>query len=130
MLRRKKPKLVLQKLDWPEGSVLTDLDTYYFIKNGRRIPFVSERAFDTWSLVAVAVPEQAMSHIPKQKLPLGFRDGTLIHNIADGKLYLVAGNKLRWITSPDVFDKYGIDYNSKLMVSNDECIQTQGEPLR
>jgi hypothetical protein len=51
---------------------------------------------------------------------LGFRDGTLIHNIADGKMYLVSANKRRHIVSPDVFDKYGLDESRVLRVSEAE----------
>jgi len=52
---------------------------------------------------------------------LGFRDGTLIKNIADGKMYLISQNKRRHIVSPDVFDKYGLDRSKLIEVSSKEA---------
>ena len=51
---------------------------------------------------------------------LGFRDGSLIKNIADGKMYLVSQNKLRHIVDPDVFDRYGLDRSIIMEVSEAE----------
>jgi hypothetical protein len=51
---------------------------------------------------------------------LGFRDGTLIKNIADGKIYLVSQNKRRHVVTPDSFAKYGLDRSSIVEVSESE----------
>jgi hypothetical protein len=51
---------------------------------------------------------------------LGFRDGTLIKNIADGKIYLISQNKRRHIVDPDVFNKYGLDRSNMIEVSESE----------
>jgi hypothetical protein len=51
---------------------------------------------------------------------LGFRDGTLIKNIADGKMYLVSQNKLRHIVDPDSFNRYGLDRSKAVEVSEAE----------
>jgi len=51
---------------------------------------------------------------------LGFRDGTLIKNVADGKMYLVSQNKLRHIVDPDSFTKYGLDRSKVIEVSEAE----------
>jgi hypothetical protein len=48
---------------------------------------------------------------------LGFRDGTLIKNIADGKIYLISQNKKRHIVDPDSFDKFGLDRSKVIEVS-------------
>jgi hypothetical protein len=52
---------------------------------------------------------------------LGFRDGTLIKNIADGKMYLISQNKKRHIVSPDTFTKYGLDRNQIIEVGEVEA---------
>ena len=52
---------------------------------------------------------------------LGFRDGTLIKNIADGKMYLVSQNKRRHIVDPDSFDRYGLDRSKVIEVSELEA---------
>jgi hypothetical protein len=51
---------------------------------------------------------------------LGFRDGTLIKNIADGKIYLISQNKRRHIVSPDSFITYGLDRSKVIEVSEAE----------
>ena len=61
---------------------------------------------------------------------LGFRDGTLIKNIADGKIYLISQNKRRHIISPDVFNAYGLDRNMIIEVSEMETnMHDQGDNL-
>jgi hypothetical protein len=51
---------------------------------------------------------------------LGFRDGALIKNIADGKMYLISQNKRRHIVSPDSFTRYGLDRSRVIEVSDIE----------
>jgi hypothetical protein len=51
---------------------------------------------------------------------LGFRDGSLIKNLADGRMYLVSQNKLRHIVDPDSFDRYGLDRSKLVEVSDKE----------
>jgi hypothetical protein len=52
---------------------------------------------------------------------LGFRDGTLIKNIADGKMYLISQNKKRHVVDPDSFIRYGLDRSSIIEVSDMEA---------
>jgi hypothetical protein len=61
---------------------------------------------------------------------LGFRDGTLIKNIADGKLYLISQNKRRHIVDPDTFEKYGLNRSNIIEVSESESnMHELGETL-
>lgn len=61
---------------------------------------------------------------------LGFRDGTLIKDISNGKLYLVSQNKKRHIVSPDIFNKYGLDRSKVIEISNLESeAHESGEDL-
>jgi hypothetical protein len=61
---------------------------------------------------------------------LGFRDGTLIKNIADGRMYLVSQNKRRHIKDPDIFDRYGLDRSKVIEVSDAEAeMHELGEDL-
>jgi hypothetical protein len=53
---------------------------------------------------------------------LGFRDGALIKNIANGKIYLVSQNKLRHIVDPDSFIRYGLNRSSVIEVSEAEVL--------
>lgn len=61
---------------------------------------------------------------------LGFRDGTLIYNWGDGKIYLISKNLRRQLTSPDALLKYGIDRNKIVEASDEEAeLQKLGEVL-
>jgi hypothetical protein len=80
---------------------------------------ISKRAEQSWSFTTVKATESALSLI-KQSGKLGFRDGALIKNIADGKIYLISQNKKRHIVDPDSFIKYGLDRSKIIEVSEPE----------
>jgi hypothetical protein len=80
---------------------------------------ISNRAAESWSFTTVLATEAALSGI-KLAGKLGFRDGSLIKNLADGRMYLVSQNKLRHIVDPDSFDRYGLDRSKMIEVSDKE----------
>ena len=111
--------IISQPTNFPSGiAVKTDKATYW-IKDGKRFKLISERAAISWMFTTVNATEAALSGI-KLVGKLGFRDGTLIKNISDGKMYLVSQNKLRHIISPDVFIRYGLDRSKMVEVSQNE----------
>lgn len=105
--------------NFPSGiAVKTDKDTYW-IKDGKRYRLISGRASDSWSFTTVNATESALTGF-KLAGKLGFRDGTLIKNIADGRIYLVSQNKLRHVVDPDSFTRYGLDRSKVIEVSETE----------
>jgi hypothetical protein len=111
--------VVSHPTNFPSGiAVKTDKATYW-IKDGKRYKLISKRAEESWNFTTVKATEAALSGI-KLVGKLGFRDGTLIKNIADGKMYLVSQNKLRHIMDPDIFDRYGLDRSNLIEVSEAE----------
>ena len=105
--------------NFPSGiAVKADKDTYW-IKDGKRYRLISDRAATSWSFTTVNATEAALTGF-KVAGKLGFRDGALIKNIADGKIYLVSQNKLRHIVDPDSFTKYGLDRSKIIEVSEAE----------
>lgn len=110
---------ISQPTNFPSGiAVKTDKDTYW-IKDGKRYKLISDRAARSWSFTTVNATEAALAGF-KVAGKLGFRDGALIKNIADGKIYLVSQNKLRHIVDPDSFTKYGLDRSNIIEVSGAE----------
>lgn len=91
---------------------------YFYIKSGKRYKVFSERCFKSWSVEAIETSLENLSHIPYAGI-LGFRDGTIIHNLADGKMYIVADNKRVHLTNPDLFPEGWIEHK-KLLVSQEE----------
>jgi len=112
--------LITSPTNFPSGiAVKTDKATYW-IKDGKRYKLISDRAADSWTFTTVNATETALSNI-KLVGKLGFRDGTLIKNIADGKMYLISQNKKRHIVNPDSFDQYGLDRRLVVEVSEAEA---------
>ena len=110
---------ISQPTNFPSGlAVKTDKATYW-IKDGKRYKLISDRAAKSWLFTTVNATEAALSGI-KIVGKLGFRDGSLIKNIADGKMYLVSQNKLRHIVDPDTFNRYGLDRSNLIEVSDTE----------
>ncbi len=120
LLKNTKATLTIsQPTNFPSGiAVKTDKDTYW-IKDGKRYRLISDRAAKSWSFTTVNATEAALTGF-KLVGKLGFRDGALIKNIADGKIYLVSQNKLRHIVDPDSFTKYGLDRSKIIEVSEAE----------
>ena len=120
LLRTTKSTLIIsQPTNFPSGiAVKTDKDTYW-IKDGKRYRLISDRAATSWSFTTVNATEAALTGF-KLAGKLGFRDGTLIKNIADGRIYLVSQNKLRHIVDPDSFTRYGLDRSKVVEVSENE----------
>lgn len=111
--------LITSPTNFPSGiAVKTDKATYW-IKDGKKFRLVSDRAERSWSFVTVNATEPALINI-KSAGVLGFRDGTLIKNIADGKIYLISQNKRRHIIDPDSFTRYGLDRSKVIEVSESE----------
>lgn len=99
-------------------AVKTTTGTYW-IKDGKKYKLISDRAAKSWSFVEANATDTAIAHI-KLAGKLGFRDGTLIKDISDGKLYLISQNKKRHIKDPDIFNKYGLDRSKLIEVSESE----------
>ena len=111
--------VISQPTNFPSGLAVKTDKAVYWIKDGKRYKLISDRAARSWMFTTVNATEAALSGI-KLAGKLGFRDGTLIKNIADGKMYLVSQNKLRHIVDPDIFDRYGLDRSKLIEVSESE----------
>jgi hypothetical protein len=102
---------------------------YFYVKGEKRFKFISDRARDSWKLRTVETSELAMSRCQISGI-VGFRDGTLIRDISNGKLYVIVDNKRCSITSPDVLIELGFKKHDILLVSKKEAeFQKEGEPL-
>ena len=112
--------LIVSPTNFPSGLAIKTEKHTYWIKDNKRFRLISDRAADSWKFTTVNATESAVSHI-KMAGKLGFRDGTLIKNISDGKMYLISQNKKRHIKSPDIFDSYGLSRSSIIEVGETEC---------
>ena len=121
MLRKKRQQTIIDPVIIPSGLAVKTDKGIYWIKDTKRFRLISDRAAKSWCFTTVLATEQAVSSM-KVAGKLGFRDGTLIKNISDGKMYLVSQNKRRHIVDPDSFIKYGLDRSKVIEVSESEII--------
>jgi hypothetical protein len=127
---QRKPQKLDSPVDYPDGVMVQTESSYYYIRGGKKFKAYSVRAFRSWGITPIKGSESSLSSIPLAKSPLGFRDGTLIHNVADGRMYLISGNARRHIVSPDVFDRFGWKRRGAIKVSDAETqLHPEGDNL-
>jgi len=90
----------------------------FYIKSGKRYKAFSESCFKSWCSEAIETAFENLSHIPYGGI-LGFRDGTIIHNLADGKIYVVSDGKRLHLKTPYVYPEGWIEAK-KVIVSDQE----------
>jgi len=116
---------------YPLGTVVSTERGYFYLKsNSFRLRISSKQVLDSWKFHRIVeTSEKAVSNYRIMN-KLGFRQGSLIYNIADGKMYLIEDNKRRWITSPDALERINASKDEALTVSNEDIkLHTLGEPL-
>lgn len=133
-LRNPQPKsraeLPTKPVSYPSGiCVKTEKGAYLIQKDGKRYRIPTKAILDSWSFpFEVDTTEAALADYPVGVLKVGFRDGSLLNNIADGRMYLVSAGKLRHIIDPAVLDRLG---NPEPRTVSDAEIKMmgQGEPI-
>jgi hypothetical protein len=110
----------------PSGLIAHTEKGYFYIKGSKKFKFVSERAMLSWALPVIKTNDQSLSKLITTGT-LGFRDGTLIKDISDGKIYLVSDSKRRHIVDPDVLEWLNADI---IQASQKEVlVHVEGDPL-
>lgn len=135
MLRRKSKSQLQSSLArsprvYPHGTCVKTEEGYFLIRDGKRYRLPTQRILDSWAFpLIVETTEAAVVNYPI-RAKLGFRDGSLIYNIADGRIYLVSKNRRRHITTPDALRDFGVEEKDVLRVSDYEInLQEVGEPI-
>jgi len=113
----------------PSGLIAKTEKGYFLVKGLKRFKFVSDRARDSWSIKIVETSEHSLIDIKISGI-VGFRDGTLIRDISNHKLYLISDNKKRHVIDPDVLKSLNFTKNNIVLVSHKEATTHQdGESL-
>ena len=110
----------------PSGLIAHTEKGYFYVKGNKKFKFVSERAMLSWSLPASKTNEGMINKLLMSGT-LGFRDGSLVKDVSDGKIYLISDSKRRHIISPDVLEWMNtevIDAGQKEILVHEE-----GDPI-
>lgn len=109
-LRRQKKTLPTSPTEYPVGSfVKTEKGYFYIVFKVKRYRLTSERVLKSWSPPRVVETTEAAVSKYRIAAKMKFRNGSLIWNIADGRIYLVENGKRRWLKNPDSFYLVGLD---------------------
>ena len=92
----------------PSGLIAHTESGFFYIKGNKKFTFISERAMKSWDLPIIKTKDSVMSGYPRAGM-LGFRDGTLVKDISDGKIYLISDSKRRHVIDPDVLEWLNTD---------------------
>lgn len=116
---------------YPVGSAVESEGKFYYIKSSTvRMRIPSEYILDSWNFHRIVRSNEIGLKNYKIMGKLGFRSGSLIHNVADGKIYLVSENKLRHIQSPKALDLIGAVYDDAVTVPDSDIkLHDIGDPL-
>lgn len=127
--QQSKPRLQT-KTNLPSGVAVRTVSDSFLVKNNTLLRIPNERVWNSWNFpIVLEVEWQAISHYPILG-KLGFRDGTILEAIGSRKLYLVSAQKVRHIETPDLFEKLGISYDKRVLVSDEEInLHKEGEPI-
>jgi hypothetical protein len=135
---RKQRTLPSSPVDYPAGTfVHTEKGYFYIVAPGKRYRLVSPRVVASWAPHRILETTEAAVQKYRISAKMKFRNGSLIWNISDGKLYLIENGLRRWVQNPDWYYKLGLDpadlrFNMKhvQIVSLDEInLHDEGEPL-
>lgn len=109
----------------PDGTAIEADGIYFYVKNGMklRIPSVPILKSQNYPRVIKVTPKAA-NRIPNSAAKIGLREGSVVKDISDGRLYLISGNKARHIVSPIVLSQLGNP--SAILVSHADILLHEG----
>lgn len=127
-LFKRKPKSVspvvpTTPVEYPDGVCVVTESGRYYIKNGRKYRIKSNAVFKSWSFpLVVPSSEVAISKYKPSLRPLGFRDGTVIRDIFNLELFIIAGGSRVKITSPESAERLGLDTEKVPYASHEDVV--------
>lgn len=96
--------------EYPAGTFIkTEAGYFYIVDQAKRFRIMSKRCLDSWSPQRVANTTEAAVVRYRISSKLRFRNGSLIWNISDGRIYLIENGKRCWVKNPEWFYTLGLD---------------------
>ena len=127
-MRKKSITLPTQPTEYPAGTyVHTELGYFYIHSPVKRFRIISYRVLDSWAPPRVVETTEAAVKKYKITAKMKFRNGSLIWNLADGKLYLIENGLRCWVKNPDWLSRLGVDSSDLKFVMNKVKIVSEAE---
>ncbi|QGH78256.1 hypothetical protein SEA_TRIBUTE_64 [Streptomyces phage Tribute] len=102
----------------------------FFIKGKFRFRITSDRILSSWQYPFVISSTEAACAKYRIGGKLGFRQGTLVEDMSNGKIYLISENLRRQIVSPDFFGVMLFPRDKVIEVSPEEiALHKEGENI-
>lgn len=118
LLRRPKSLPPQQPTDYPAGTFIeTEKGYFYIVDATKRYRMLSKRVLDSWRPHRVVKTSEAAVVNYRIAAKMKFRNGSLIHNIADGKVYLIVNAKRCPLVSPEAYERLGTKPMSRDIVT-------------
>ena len=128
--RRQAQTLPTSPIVYPHGTCVETEKGIFLIRGEKRYFLPTVRIKESWAFPRIVrTTEAAVSKYPIAAR-LGFRDGSLICDMASGKIYLIANNERRQIVSPEALERIGASTSDATVVSSYEAgLQRLGADL-
>lgn len=121
MFSRKKILRPSEPVLYPAGTFVHSEKGYFYIVNAtKRYRLISERVVASWRPHRIVETSEAALSKYRIAAKMKFRNGSLIHNLADGKIYLIVDGLRRQVVSPDALTRIGAVLSEATTVSKDE----------
>lgn len=123
-----KRKVKQVDVDLPTGSVVSNQGQFFYIKGDTRLTIGTKRILDSWRFdrIIEVTDDCIARYRPGGRM--GFREGTVIKDIATSEIFLISGGQKCKIMSPDTLDN--LSMTNIVVVSHDEAgIHVRGEDL-
>lgn len=122
MFKKKSSKAKFLRTDFPQGAVVHTESGYYFINGKTKKPIRNKRVLDSWSFPLIIESQDLALRSFITAPPLGYRDGTLIRDISDGKVYLISRQLRRQIVDPSALEMLGKKVSDAIWAAHVEVV--------
>ena len=119
---------------YPTGALLKTGDNpgVYYVDNGVKHPIYTEEILQAnfKGKIITTISADELDRYESSG-PVLFRDGNLIKSAQDNKVYVIANGQRHWITTEEIFDKFGYQWDNLIITAQSAIdIHPLGDDLK